>query len=116
MKKLLVVALLAASIVSIADARCGKNRCAPKKSECEPCVKTQCIRPACIVGVDSTCDEGCMPDQCGAVPARRNVLKHVHTSVSYSCAPLEGCAVPATEEQVQAWKDMGSIPDTTTCR
>lgn len=113
MKKLLVVALLAISFVGMSEAR----RCCKKKMSCEtkcetPCVKKSvcCIPAPCIVGCENTRNEGCMPDICGVVPARVDVIKHVHTDVSYSCAGND-CAAPATPEQVEFFRSIGSVPE-----
>lgn len=110
MKKLLVVALVAVSVVGLADARCGRNSCAPvaceKRSSC-------CIPAPRVIDCVSNMCEGAMPDICGVVPAPRNVIKHIDTQITYSCAPLEGCAVPATAEQVEMFRANGSVRETT---
>lgn len=117
MKKLLLVALVAVSVVGLADARCGKKSmscatsCEPK-SEAKAC----CIPAPRVVDCVTNVCEGEKPDLCGVVPAPRNVIKHVDTQITYSCAPLEGCAVPATEEQVEMFRQNGSVRPTTCCR
>lgn len=116
MKKLLLVALVAVSVVGLADARsCGKGRC---ETSCEPkCAPKACCIPAPrVVDCVSNVCEGEKPDLCGVIPAPRNVIKHVDTQITYSCAPLEGCAVPATEEQVEMFRQNGSVRPTTCCR
>ncbi len=115
MKKLLVVALLAASFVSMSEARrCGrvcKTECAPV---CE--AKAECIAPARICDVTYSCDksEDCKPELCAVVPQTRHLDKHVHRTehVSYSCRPLTGCEQPPSEEQLNAWRLSGKISKT----
>ena len=97
MKKLFVVALLAASVVGMAEARCGSGRCAPRREACAP---VSCIRPACVVDcVSSTC-EGEKPSVCALEAARVDVIKNVDTNIYYTCAPLKPCQVKPTQEQV----------------
>jgi hypothetical protein len=118
MKKLLLVALVAFAGFNMVEARrgCSTNRC---ETSCEPkCeVKKACCIPAprVVDCVSSVC-EGEKPDLCGVIPAPRNVIKHVDTQITYTCAPLEGCAVPATEEQVEMFRQNGSVRPTTCCR
>ncbi len=115
MKKLLTVALLAASFVGMADARrCGrvcKTECAPV---CE--VKADCIAPARICDVTYSCDksEEDKPELCSVIPQTRNINKHVHRTehVSYSCRPLTGCEQPPSAEQLEAWRASGKISQT----
>ena len=119
MKKLLLVALVAISGFSMVEARrgCSSGRC--ETSSCEPkCVKPEpvcCIRQPHIVGCTQTYDEGPKPDVCGAVPAPRDIEKHVHTSISYSCVD-NPCAAPITEDQLNFFKSIGSVRDTTCCQ
>lgn len=114
MKKLLLVALVAVSAFSLADARCRKS-C---ETSCEPkCAPKACCIPAPrVVDCVSNVCEGEKPDICGVIPAPQNIIKHVDTQITYTCAPLEGCAVPATEEQVEMFRQNGSVRPTTCCR
>ncbi len=113
MKKLLVVALLAASFVGMSEARrCGrvcKTECAPV---CE--AKAECIGPARICETTYSCDksEDCKPVLCAVVPQTRHLDKHVHRTehVSYSCKPLQGCEQRPSEEQLAFWIKNGNIP------
>jgi hypothetical protein len=118
MKKLLVVALLAASFVGMAEARrCGRS-CAPVCAPvCAPkCAPAQCIGPAriCEVTYSNDCSEGEQPDLCYLVPARRNINKHVHRSehITYTCGDKPACAVEPTPQQVEELRNAGSIPST----
>lgn len=115
MKRLLVVALFAASLVGIADARCGrKDNCCPKKRSCEQrCEQKKCIRPACIVGCENSHCEGEMPQLCALEPARVDVIKHVDTNVWYTCAERGPCQVIPTQAQVDALIAEGSLPEGT---
>lgn len=119
MKKLLIIALVAISAVSIADARkrCGTKSCAAPMRECAPkkcaprCVeKVNCIRPACVVGCENSFCEGEKPSICALEPARVDVIKHVDTNVWYDCAPKKDCQVIPTQEQVDALIAQGSVP------
>ncbi len=102
MKKLLIVALLAASVAGIAEARCGRNNdCCPKQSCRTECPK-KCIRPACIVGCETSQCEGDKPQICALVPDRVDVIKHVDTNVFYTCAERGPCSVVPTQAQVDA--------------
>lgn len=112
MKKLLLVALLAASFVGLAEARRCSRVCPPK-----PCVqKSTCIGPAriCDVTYSNDCSEGEMPDICYLVPARRHINKHVHRTehVTYSCADKPACAVEPTAQQIQELRNSEAIPAT----
>ena len=116
MKKLLIVALLAASVMGIAEARCGSNGCCPKR-ECAPkCAPKSCLRGPCIVGTESSCCEGPQDQLCALEPARVDLIKHVNTSINYTCAGLTGCQVKPTQAQVDQLIQNGDVPaDTQPC-
>ena len=111
MKKLFVIALLAASVVGMAEARCRTNSCEPRE-----CAQKSCIRPACIVNCTTDVCEGPKPQLCALEPARVDIVKHTNINHSYSCAPLKACQVKPSQEQVDALIDMGAVPaDTKAC-
>jgi hypothetical protein len=119
MKKLLLVALVAAMVAGTAEARrgCGRrNECAPKcEVECAPrCAEKQkCVGPARIACTTYSDDitEDKKPNFCYLVPSRRNLVKHVHKTchTSYACAEKPCCAVDATEEQLNYFREIGAI-------
>lgn len=120
MKKLLLVALVAAMVAGTAEARrCGqRNNC---ESKCEKVCETKCEQRSCIGKprlVDCTfsnsCVEGEKPELCYLVPAPRNITKHtdVQTVITYSCADKPACAVEPTLEQVEQLRASGAIPQT----
>ncbi len=113
MKKLLVVALLAASVVGMAEARCGSKGCYPKKKACRTECPKRCIRPACIVDCETSVCEGEMPQLCALEPARVDVIKHVDTNIFYTCADRGPCQVIPTQAQVDALIAEGSLPEGT---
>ena len=113
MKKLLIVALLAASVVGIAEARYGRNNndCCPKKCE-KVCAPRNCLRGPCIVGCD-TC-EGEKPQLCALAPARVDLIQH--NMVTYTCADIGPCQVKPTQAQVDQLIANGDVPaDTQPC-
>lgn len=108
MKKLLMVALIATSFVGMVEAgRCGKNNC---ERPCEQKCNKPCIPAACIVGCENTMCEGEKPQLCALVPARVNVIKHVDTNISYSCADRPACSVIPSADQVNELVDAGIVP------
>ncbi len=115
MKKLLIVALVAASFVGIAQARCGRNNndCCPKKECKQRCEPKKCIRAACIVGCETSQCEGDKPQICSLEPARVDVIKHVDTNVFYTCADRGPCQVVPTDAQVAELIADGSLPEGT---
>ncbi len=122
MKKMLLVVALAAAVVSIADARCGRrnNSCATKcETQCAPKCETQqkcCIPSPVIVDCVTNVCEGEIPQLCSLKPARVNAVKHVDTNIYYSCAERGPCEVIPTQAQVDALIGMGAVPaDTVPC-
>lgn len=117
MKKLLLIALVAAMVAGTAEARhCGRrNSCAPK---CEPVCeqRSSCIGAPRIVECTSSsnCVEGDKPELCYLVPAPRNIVKNtdVQTTITYSCACKPACAVDPTADQVEQLRASGAIPQT----
>ena len=114
MKKLLIVALFAASLVGIAEAgRCRRNNnCGPCRTECAPC-PVKCLPPTCIVDCETSFCEGAKPDLCALKPARVNLVKHTDTNVFYTCADLGPCEVKASQAQIDALKANGAIAEET---
>lgn len=111
MKKLLIVALLAASIVSIAEAgRCRRNcgPCPAKKCE-QPCPQKKCVGPPCVVDCTTSYCEGEKPDVCYLEPARANIIRHESTSVHFTCADPTDCQVVATDAQLSQLRADGHI-------
>jgi hypothetical protein len=115
MKKLLLVALVAAMVAGTAEARRCRSSCAPK---CEPVCeqRTSCIGKPRIVDCtfSNNCVEGEKPELCYLVPAPRNITKHtdVQTVITYSCADKPCCAVEPTADQVEQLRASGAIPQT----
>lgn len=118
---LLVVALVAAAVVSNADARnCSKRRnCATQcETKCAPkCEQVKCCIPAPhIVDCVTNVCEGEIPQLCSLKPARVNAIKHVDTNIYYTCAERGPCEVIPTQAQVDALIGMGAVPaDTVPC-
>lgn len=116
MKKLLLVALVAAMIAGTAEARrCGVKSCAPKcETRCEE--RRSCIGAPRLVDCtySQNCVEGPKPELCYLVPAPRNIVKHtdVQTTITYDCACKPECAVDPTPEQVEQLRATGAIPST----
>lgn len=112
MKKLLLVALVAVSVVGLADARCGRrsscetNACAPKCEQKSSC----CIGSPVVVcsTVSETCGE--MPQLCSLKPVRVHVNKHTDIIHTFSCAERGPCEVIPTQAQVDALVEMGAVP------
>ncbi len=112
MKKLLIIALLVASVAGIEAGRCRRNNnnC---RQECKRECPTKCLPAPCITKCDSSYCEGDKPDICALKPARVNIHKQVDTVVSYSCAELGHCEVKPTQDQIDQLKDMGAIEQNT---
>ena len=114
MKKLLVIALLSASLVGIAEARrrCGSNSCAPKcEVKCEQ--RGYCIGAPCIVDTVCSSCEGPRPSLCALTPARVDLVKHVDTQTHYTCAPLKECQVKPEQWQVDQLISEGHLAEGT---
>lgn len=118
MKKLLLVALVAAMVAGTAEARrCGRrNECAPKCEKIQNCERVNCIGKPRLVDCtfSNSCVEGEKPELCYLVPAPRNITKHtdVQTVITYSCADKPCCAVEPTADQVEQLRASGAIPQT----
>ncbi len=113
MKKLLLVALVAASFVGMVEARhCRKNKCEVEKS----CGNQSCLPPSCVV--ERTCNrcEAPKPNFCYLKPAPARLAEHTETTVTYSCLPCnDSCCVKATSDQLNQLIDAGAVLEGTQC-
>lgn len=118
---LLVVALVAAAVVSTADARCGRSTCTPKGERAQKCEQVKCCIPSPVIVdciVNKNVCKGDIPQLCSLKPARVNAIKHIDITENeyYTCAERGPCEVIPTQAQVDALIGMGAVPaDTQPC-
>ena len=117
MKKLLLVALVAATVAGTAEAgrRGCRTSCAPKCEKVQECNRSCIGKPRLVdCTFSNSCVEGEKPELCYLVPAPRNITKHtdVQTVITYSCADKPCCAVNPTAEQIEELRNTGAIPST----